>query len=387
MKQRALDIDALLWRHRSLWQLPAYHKRAAPYWPDNYPGLADHLLALSDTQVAALAADDHALLHYLAPVLSDSEALLRCIALPRRPALQAQEPPVGIPGRKWQQILAFCGALPAEPASPQSAVVDWCAGKGYLTGALHERLGVAAAGLEIDRTLVRDGNRRLPPGARLIQCDVLSDGVGQHLKPGQHLAALHACGGLHHQLLAQAVTSQASQLSLSPCCYHRYIEQWVTLSNALQQSPLTLRREDLRLAVRQTATARRGEQQARRTLQAWQLGFRQVLFDSGATVPDRLPGLPQPLAKRDFATFSRTLAERAGLPQPAIHSHHEDKGWQLLARTERLELAAMAFRRALELRCVLDAALFLEEHGFNCEIEEFCPPTLTPRNILLRAYR
>lgn len=387
MKQRALDIDTLLWRHRSLWQLPAYHKRAEPYWQGNYPGLAEHLLALSDAQVASLAANDQALLHYLTPVLADSAALLQRIALPRRDTLQEQEPPTGIPGRKWQQIRAFCRALPAKVASPGTTVVDWCAGKGYLTGALHQHLNVPAVGLEIDPRLVHDGNRRLPPKARLVQCDVLSSSVDQHLHAGQHLTALHACGGLHHRLLQQAVLSQAEQLSLSPCCYHRFIENWVTLSDTLKHSPLELRREDLRLAVRQTATARRGEQLARRTLQAWQLGFRQALSDSGNNVPDHLPGLPQPLAKTDFVTFSRNLAQQTGLPLPPVNRHHEEAGWHLLARTERLELAAMAFRRALELRCVLDAALFLEEHGFNCEIEEFCPPTLTPRNILLRAYR
>lgn len=385
MKQRALDIDTLLHRHRPLWQLPAYHTRRSPPWQHDYPDLAEHLMALSDQQVTHFAADDEALLHNLVPVFPDAATLLDCIRLPQLPTYRHQEPPTGLPGRKWQQIHAFCQALQAGTGEP--ICIDWCAGKGYLSAALHRHLGATVQGLEIDPALVSSGTPGLPPGTSLHCCDVLSDEVESYLGGDRHIVALHACGGLHQRLLRLAANGMASRVTLSPCCYHRFIDTPETLSTALCHSPLTLRRQDLRLAVRQTATARQGEQRARRTLQAWQLGFRAALSDAGYHAPAHLPSLPHPTAKAGFAAFCQQLADKAGIANPIPGAHHEAQGWQHLAAIERVELAAMAFRRALELRCVLDGALLLEEQGFDCRLEVFCPSSLTPRNLLLQATR
>jgi hypothetical protein len=47
----------------------------------------------------------------------------------------------------------------------------------------------------------------------------------------------------------------------------------------------------------------------------------------------------------------------------------------------------MAFRRALELRCVLDSLLYLQEQGYQCSLSEFCSASLSPRNLLIQAQK
>ncbi|MNJ72573.1 hypothetical protein D3C77_692410 [compost metagenome] len=52
-----------------------------------------------------------------------------------------------------------------------------------------------------------------------------------------------------------------------------------------------------------------------------------------------------------------------------------------------LELVRGLFRRPLELWLLLDRALFLHEQGYRVRLGCFCPPHLTPRNLLLLAER
>ena len=63
------------------------------------------------------------------------------------------------------------------------------------------------------------------------------------------------------------------------------------------------------------------------------------------------------------------------------------RGLERLQWVTAFDLVRMAFRRPLELWLVLDRALKLEEADYKVELSEFCPPSLTPRNILIAAQK
>jgi hypothetical protein len=60
-------------------------------------------------------------------------------------------------------------------------------------------------------------------------------------------------------------------------------------------------------------------------------------------------------------------------------------GAERAARVRRRNLLRLAFGRVLELRIVLDRALWLAEQGFAVSLATFCDRAVTPRNLLLSA--
>ena len=101
------------------------------------------------------------------------------------------------------------------------------------------------------------------------------------------------------------------------------------------------------------------------------------------------PSLPPAWLKKPFASYCRDLAELKQLPAVGEHDWQrlEAAGWQRLAEVRNLELLRGLFRRPLELWLVLDRAMYLQEQGYAVRLGQFCPPHLTPRNLLLLAER
>ena len=56
-----------------------------------------------------------------------------------------------------------------------------------------------------------------------------------------------------------------------------------------------------------------------------------------------------------------------------------------LSILSRLEKAQLAFRLVLERWLLLDRALFLQEHGYRVEIQEFCAKHHSGRNHVILA--
>lgn len=52
-----------------------------------------------------------------------------------------------------------------------------------------------------------------------------------------------------------------------------------------------------------------------------------------------------------------------------------------------MSLIQLVFQRPLEIWLALDKALYLEERGYRARLLEFCAKSVTPRNILLCAYK
>ncbi len=78
----------------------------------------------------------------------------------------------------------------------------------------------------------------------------------------------------------------------------------------------------------------------------------------------------------------------SGQPLPEAQEQAlEAAGWKRLAMVRNLELVRALFRRPLELWLLLDRCLYLVEQGYSVRLGEFCPTSLSPRNLLILAER
>ena len=55
--------------------------------------------------------------------------------------------------------------------------------------------------------------------------------------------------------------------------------------------------------------------------------------------------------------------------------------------TEKIELVRHLFRRPIEIWLILDRALYLQIHGYHVYVNQFCDKQVTPRYILIQAYK
>ena len=387
------QIDTMLQEHVLLWQAEYARDHRAAQSQSRYASLFEALRRLNDDDVWQLQGNDLALLNTLRPHFSSARDIARLIHVPGAEALSAVEPPAGLPGKKWQQVQAFLNGLRPR----QQRVVEWCSGKGLIGEALclppFLSPELSIEGLDIDEHLVSAGNQRAQKyqqPRRLHQCDIFSRASEQWLSPAHTVFALHACGGLHQHLLERGCEQGVAQILLSPCCYHRFVDHYVPLSAQLKASPLAPSTNDLRLAVRQTATARQGEREARRQLQLWHLATKQFAARRGVSMSS-YRSLPHSAAKRGFDYFLAQQLDANRLPNKLVSDGERkellDDAERLLCDQERRELAAMMFRRLLELRCVLDSVVYLEEHGYTVALDRFCSPQLSPRNLRIHAWR
>jgi hypothetical protein len=203
--------------------------------------------------------------------------------------------------------------------------------------------------------------------------------------------ALHACGQLHISLLEQASAAKARHIALSPCCYHKITSPFYQpLSRKAHESALTVRPEDLKLAMEETVTAGNRVQQQRRTELEWRLGFDELqrhITDSDHY--QALPSIKKSLLNNGFEAFCQwgcdyqqlTLTEEMDL------SAFLQRGQQRYIEVLRNDLVRHLFRRPLEIWLVLDRAIYLEEQGYQVRLYEFCERSTTPRNILIDAQR
>jgi hypothetical protein len=136
--------------------------------------------------------------------------------------------------RKWKQINKFveifAHALERSPLKDRTAlrVVDFGAGKAYLTFAVHDWLTQAkhlqadVVGVELRPDLVEQGNRVVQDlhlqGMRLAQGDVreADDGAPE---PMNVMIALHACDTATDHAIHLGVKAGADIILCSPCCH------------------------------------------------------------------------------------------------------------------------------------------------------------------------
>ena len=401
--------------HEPLWRERPFVVRR-PSWAVENPGLEGWLLGLE--QVQPFEDEPRALQHAAPPELA--RIVERALALCRVPGLELATPAPDLtptlawemPARKRAQVRAFAAAA-AEVVPRDLAVVDWCAGKGYLGRALAGLHGRAVTCVEARADLCRKGadlDRRAGLDVRWITADSSSPKAHALMNHGA-VVALHACGALHRDLAQSASQSGAAALVIAPCCYHRMTPRlarearhdsprgmlpppprrpaYVPMSRAARRLDLQLDQHGLRLPASREVVARPRQVRMRHTEQLYRLGLDRLMQRAaGADLYTPMPPFPARWIRLPFSEFVREVSDQYGLDlatsetDPALQ-YARDR----LARARALGLVRGIFRRALELWLVLDIDLLLQEQGYHTRLLTFCAESVTPRNLLLVATR
>ena len=388
-----LRLDDALSKHQLLWQEQPFVSTELE-WFKSYPDLKEQLLALSDQEAQTLHNDRHARLDWFqqqAPELYEALYSFQPEATTQHRALNTDRfDHVGIPGRKWNQVLAFANALD----DIDTPIIDWCSGKGHLSRIVQRNMEQTVHCLEWDENLVDQGKelvRQANLDVHYYHHDVLQ-ALPEPLDHSDYAhIALHACGDLHLQLLHHVANSEATAVALSPCCYQKTRHAlYQPLSKTAKNSRLVLDRAALQLAVQETVTARKGEQKQREQSQQWRLAFDALQREiRGVDAYLNIPSLKSSILKEDFKGFCQWAASQReiSLPPDTDYDYWLEQGQKRYQEVLRLELLRQLFNRPLELWLVLDRALFLEEHAYHVNLTCFCESEVSPRNLLIQARR
>lgn len=382
-------IDDWLRTHQPLWKIDTFVDLDIP-WKGDYPELAHYLAHI---HLAERDADRKADLIEHFPFLAPCQIWLRAPSLSRIMERNKAVPSyfsVGIKGRKWQQITAFANVTPIA-----EDYLEWCAGKGHLGKLLAFQGNTKVHSLEWQQSLCEAGKQdaeRLNLRQTFSHADVLK-GEGRSALANAHCAvALHACGDLHLELIKQAVAAKTPVLCLSPCCYHLTKDEFYQpLSRTAQQSPLILRQADLKLAVKEVATAGAREQRLKQLELTYRLGFdswQRAARQQDDYLP--VPSVQKAILTKGFDAFCHWAAKQKGLTDFIAtnpFSEFEPIGEARAKQVQKLETISQLFRPALEYWLILDRVMYLEENGYQVELGTFCEKSLTPRNWMIRATR
>ena len=418
-------LDTLLGRLAPLWQLVAFECDHLP-WQASFPNLAQIVWQLDDAEIDAIDADQQLLVDTLLPsLISDinqsqhqhaaetiEQLSLLVFTLPtstintlnKQAASTAEQQSdlahfsAHIKGRKWQQINAFAEQIDPQyqPELTRLPILEWCAGKGHLGRLVAKQQQIEVTSLEWQANLCQQGQefaKQWQLSQRFICADAFAplNPNDTILYPQQHAIALHACGDLHVRLLNLATQANTQAISISPCCYHLIQDtHYQPLSTQAKASKIKLSRHDLQLPLQQSVIASPKQQALRLQEVSWRLGFdslqRQVR-SIDAYLP--VPTVKQSQLSGSFSDFCLWAAnyKKLVLPNDIDFDAFLQRGIARQRLTKRIDLVAHLFRRALEAWLLLDRVCFLQQHGYEVSLSEFCANSVTPRNAFIQAIK
>lgn len=385
-------LDAVLTRYQAFWHFEPMQVG----WPATWPApLLNQLQGYSLADCADIDASASAQADQFLPYFADLFAALPQLdTVDTAPSSWPFWLHTDVPGRKWQQICRFSDALQWTGTDAAAPVLEWCAGKGHLGRLLAHQGAQAVTSLEWQAALCEQGSalsqqRQLPQ--QFVAVDVLTQNTAAWFNQSQRFVAMHACGELHRVGMRHALAHQVAELAVLPCCYHlQPSSHYQPHSRAAQASALQLTKANLRLAVQQQATAglrvKRLGQQEMLWRHAWR-HWQQHLQPNAPYQP--LRSFPKQILTTGLAEFFAFAAceHQCALPDPSLWPLLLEQAQQSLLQQRRLELVQHLFRRPLELWLVLDLVLWLQQQGYRVQLLQLCEAALTPRNVLIRAWR
>lgn len=296
-----------------------------------------------------------------------------------------------IKGRKIAQIQSLGGLVNAYSSSEKW--VDWCGGKGHLLRSLELSSRKTGVVLEKDSVLCHAGEQlalKHSASLKFFCCDVLRGGIPGHFIQGASVVALHACGHLTDQAIRTASAGGANELILSPCCYHKQLGPYTPKSKIGRAAGLDFKAHTLRLPSLQEVHVRSRRKDIRRKQLSFRLGAQWILSQShGQGYKLKIPAIPRRVFYGTFESFCHFLSQTHGteFPKEINYEAAEREGRKQAGVARRLGLVHAPFRRAVELWFNLDRVLWLNELGFQAELQLFCTETITARNIVILARR
>lgn len=401
MKATFNQLTAFLLRHQNYWRFePFLQSLCSCYptaWQEGLPPLIDWLNTLDYQYVEAMQNDPKRHMTELGQFFPDMMAYQQLLEQSSLTTETVQHPLAdetrlltGVPGRKVAQILAITHEIERQPGV-KGPWVEWCSGKGYLGRLLAFRYQAPVVSFEYQQALCDSGQvfadqQHLP--MHFVQGDAFDASASQLLTSHSHVVALHACGDLHTVMLKHAVANGCQAISFSPCCYHLIqAERYQPMSLTAQQSALLLSRNELRIPLQETVTGGERVRRHRQTEMVYRLGFQALGKDVlGFCDYETVPSIKKSLLDSGFAHFCQWACDQKGwvLPASVDWHHYQRIGEQQFLLMEKLSLVQGGFRRLLEWWLILDRMLFLEEHGYDVTVSEFCTRATTPRNFFIQ---
>ncbi|WP_045378075.1 methyltransferase [Vibrio campbellii] len=397
MKTQFQFINDCLIENQSLWRFDPFQSslHASLPWQEQHPQLCQWLSSLSPSQIEEYKAEPELALQALSPFLPELETLAeltRLEPLALNGLELARGLDSGIPGRKLEQISSMGEAAIQHHHGEEW--LEWCSGKGYLGRILTTQTDQPVTSFEYQQALCDSGQQAANEHhwkMTFVQGDAFNSQAKAVFKPTQHAVALHACGDLHVRLMQYGSENGIAAMTISPCCYHLIqSEQYQPMSEQGRASSLSLSKQELRIPLQQTVTGGERVRRHRQQEMVFRLGFdlitRQALGMEGY---QPVPSIRKSQLSDGFESLCRWAAEQKGidLSQEIDFDHFEKLSEQRFWQMERLSLVQLVFQRPLEIWLALDKALYLEERGYRVRLAEFCAKSVTPRNILICAYK
>ncbi|WP_045368481.1 methyltransferase [Vibrio campbellii] len=397
MKTQFQFINDCLIENQSLWRFDPFQSslHASLPWQEQHPQLCQWLASLTPSQIEEYKAEPELALQALSPFLPELKTLaelthLEPLALNGLELARGLDS--GIPGRKLEQISSMGEAAIQHHHGEEW--LEWCSGKGYLGRILTTQTDKPVTSFEYQQALCDSGQQAANEHhwkMTFIQGDAFNSQAKAVFKPTQHAVALHACGDLHVRLMQYGSENGIAAMTISPCCYHLIqSEQYQPMSEQGRASSLSLSKQELRIPLQQTVTGGERVRRHRQQEMVFRLGFdlitRQALGMEGY---QPVPSIRKSQLSDGFQSLCRWAAEQKGiyLSQEIDFDHFEKLSEQRFWQMERLSLVQLVFQRPLEIWLALDKALYLEERGYRVRLAEFCAKSVTPRNILICAYK
>ena len=397
MKTQFQFINDCLIENQSLWRFDPFQSslHSSLPWQAQHPQLCQWLASLTPSQIEEYKAEPELALQALSPFLPELETLaelthLEPLALNGLELARGLDS--GIPGRKLEQISSMGEAAIQHHHGEEW--LEWCSGKGYLGRILTTQTDQPVTSFEYQQALCDSGQQAANEHhwkMTFIQGDAFNSQAKAVFKPTQHAVALHACGDLHVRLMQYGSENGIAAMTISPCCYHLIqSEQYQPMSEQGRASSLSLSKQELRIPLQQTVTGGERVRRHRQQEMVFRLGFdlitRQALGMEGY---QPVPSIRKSQLSDGFESLCRWAAEQKGidLAQEIDFDHFEKLSEQRFWQMERLSLVQLVFQRPLEIWLALDKALYLEERGYRVRLAEFCAKSVTPRNILICAYK
>ena len=397
MKTQFQFINDCLIENQSLWRFEPFKSsiHASLPWQKQHPQLCQWLASLTPSQIEEYKSEPELLFKAIGTCLPDLEplaALTRLETLSLNGLELARGLDSGIPGRKLEQISSMGEAAIQHHHGKEW--LEWCSGKGYLGRILTTQTNQPVTSFEFQQALCDSGQQAANEhhwNMTFIQGDAFDSAAKAVFKPTQHAVALHACGDLHVRLMQYGSENGIAAMTISPCCYHLIqSEQYQPMSEQGRASSLSLSKQELRIPLQQTVTGGERVRRHRQQEMVFRLGFdlitRQAL---GLTEYQPVPSIRKSQLSDGFESLCHWAAERKDieLTQDIDFSKFEYLAEQRFWQMERLSLVQLVFQRPLEIWLALDKALYLEERGYRVRLAEFCAKSVTPRNILICAYK
>ncbi|MFZ6040489.1 methyltransferase [Vibrio natriegens] len=397
MNTRFQFINDCLIDNQSLWRFDPFQSSIHPVlpWQEQYPDLCQWLASLSPLEIERLKAKPEEALAEISaylPVLKLLSEHTHLETIPLQGLDLDRGLDSGVPGRKLEQIVAMGEA--AIQSHYGEEWLEWCSGKGYLGRILTTQTDQPVTSFEYQQSLCDSGQSAANEHQwkmTFIQGDAFDAKAKAVFKPTQHAVALHACGDLHIRLLQYGCEAGVSAMTISPCCYHLIQgETYQPLSEIAQHSTLVLSKQELRIPLQQTVTGGERVRRHRQQEMIFRLGFdlvtRQVL---GIEEYQPVPSIRKSQLSEGFEAFCLWAAEQKAIDtsQSMDFNKFETLAEQRFWHMERMSLVQLVFQRPLELWLALDKVLYLEQRGYRASLSEFCAKTVTPRNILICAYK